>query len=423
MRAIIAAMLLVVAIPLLTAAAETCQQSEICIYPGFAPEITPQTAHPATATTQTTTTSTTSTLPSTGTAQTGKATQTTATTTAKTTGTAQATRGFICPVTVSSSAEITSRINPARVHPGTGKVRPHNGLDIGKPLGTPVLAAAAGTVTTDRYEATGYGNYIIISHAGGMETRYAHLSSSGVREGDKVTQGQEIGKVGSTPGKPYSTGPHLHFELREGGKITKKPEDICVPGKTATAAKTGTGGKTRTAASTTPSICPKYDPLFEKYIAKNNAQNILTPAIVGGVSYTESGCRENPSNGQGMMQVVKCAKLGCSVEQNIDYGVQELSRNYRNIQSKGISNPKDIWTLLFFGYNRGMGTVNRAVTLNKGGKPLKESMVQACYEYYDRGSYGGCGGFNKQQCCDSPGLGAQYSDRIFANIPAAARPA
>lgn len=89
----------------------------------------------------------------------------------------------------------------------------HNGIDFGSPVGTPVLAAAAGSVIIARSSGYngGYGLYIVVNHANGTQTLYSHLSGVGVSVGDKVEKGQVIGKVGNS-GK--STGPHLHFEIR-----------------------------------------------------------------------------------------------------------------------------------------------------------------------------------------------------------------
>lgn len=89
----------------------------------------------------------------------------------------------------------------------------YNGVDLGAPKGTPVLAAAGGQVIVSRnygYNG-GYGNYIVVSHPNGTQTLYSHLSKNLVFEGYTVAKGQVIGEVGST-GK--STGPHLHFEVR-----------------------------------------------------------------------------------------------------------------------------------------------------------------------------------------------------------------
>lgn len=89
-----------------------------------------------------------------------------------------------------------------------------NGIDFRAPIGTPVLAAASGTVIVAKGSGAyngGYGNYIVISHDNGTQTLYAHLASVSVTVGDTVTQSQVIAKSGNT-GK--STGPHLHFEVR-----------------------------------------------------------------------------------------------------------------------------------------------------------------------------------------------------------------
>lgn len=89
----------------------------------------------------------------------------------------------------------------------------HNGIDFGAPVGTPVLASAGGTVIVARSTGWngGYGLYVVISHANGSQTLYSHLSQVNVTAGERVSQGQVIGKIGNT-GK--STGPHLHFEVR-----------------------------------------------------------------------------------------------------------------------------------------------------------------------------------------------------------------
>jgi len=89
----------------------------------------------------------------------------------------------------------------------------YNGVDLGAPNGTPVVASAAGTVIISRQGGWngGYGNYVVISHGNGTQTLYAHLSSNTVQTGDSVLQGQMIGYVGSTG---RSTGAHLHIEVR-----------------------------------------------------------------------------------------------------------------------------------------------------------------------------------------------------------------
>lgn len=96
-----------------------------------------------------------------------------------------------------------------RIHPIYGTRKFHAGEDIPASYGAEILAAASGTVITAGW-VSGYGNYTVIDHGGGMMTAYGHQSSFAVSVGQTVTQGQVIGYVGSTGN---STGPHLHFEV------------------------------------------------------------------------------------------------------------------------------------------------------------------------------------------------------------------
>ncbi|MCU0552090.1 MAG: M23 family metallopeptidase [Leptolyngbya sp. Prado105] len=99
-----------------------------------------------------------------------------------------------------------------RVHPISGNTRLHTGTDLGAPLGTPVLAALTGRVILSEF-FSGYGLSVALEHnAGAQQTLYAHLSEIFVKPGDIVKQGAVIGRVGSTGN---STGPHLHFEVRQ----------------------------------------------------------------------------------------------------------------------------------------------------------------------------------------------------------------
>lgn len=98
----------------------------------------------------------------------------------------------------------------------------HKGLDIGASYGSTIYATAAGTVTTSAYGYNGgYGNYVIISHGNGVTTVYGHCSSLIASQGEYVSQGQAIARVGSTGN---STGNHLHFEIRVNG-ITQDPQN------------------------------------------------------------------------------------------------------------------------------------------------------------------------------------------------------
>jgi murein DD-endopeptidase MepM/ murein hydrolase activator NlpD len=105
-----------------------------------------------------------------------------------------------------------------RVHPLSGVWKAHKGVDFAAPTGTPIRAAADGTVD---FAATsnGYGNLVVLKHWSNYSTAYGHMSrfAPGLRRGQKVSQGDLIGYVGTTG---WSTGPHLHYEFRIGGQAT-----------------------------------------------------------------------------------------------------------------------------------------------------------------------------------------------------------
>jgi len=95
--------------------------------------------------------------------------------------------------------------------------RAHKGVDIAAPRGTTVFPAAEGEVVRTGYDAGGYGNFIEVRHPNGLTTLYGHLSRIDVATGEAVAADRRIGLVGSTG---YSTGPHLHFEVRrDGGQV------------------------------------------------------------------------------------------------------------------------------------------------------------------------------------------------------------
>ncbi len=117
--------------------------------------------------------------------------------------------GLIPPV----DAPITSGFGMRR-HPIFGGIRMHTGVDMPIAYGTPIHASQDGVVAFSGWKR-GYGNTVLIDHGGGLATLYAHCSSLEVRVGERVSRGQVIAKIGSTG---YSTGPHLHFEVRINGE-------------------------------------------------------------------------------------------------------------------------------------------------------------------------------------------------------------
>lgn len=113
---------------------------------------------------------------------------------------------------VRGSVRFTSGFGTRR-DPKTGRPRMHNGVDFAGPRGTAIVATADGVVTHAGWRG-GYGNTVIIQHAFGIETLYAHLTQIDVRSGQRVSRGDRIGGMGATG---RTTGVHLHYEVRLGG--------------------------------------------------------------------------------------------------------------------------------------------------------------------------------------------------------------
>ncbi|WP_298420992.1 M23/M56 family metallopeptidase [uncultured Kordia sp.] len=118
------------------------------------------------------------------------------------------------PVQNGSIKSISSKYGVTRKHPKLKNTAPHGGIDIKAALGTPVIATADGVILKAKKEDK-WGNLIVISHADGFETWYAHLKGFNIDEGIYVTKGDIIGYVGNTG---LSTAPHLHYEVRQHGK-------------------------------------------------------------------------------------------------------------------------------------------------------------------------------------------------------------
>ena len=121
---------------------------------------------------------------------------------------------------------VSSGFSLGRRHPILNTVRAHKGIDFAAPVGTPIKAAGSGRVVF-RGVKGGYGNVVILAHAGSVTTLYGHMSRflRGLRVGDKVKQGEVIGYVGMTG---LATGPHLHYEYRVNG-VHRNPATIPLP--------------------------------------------------------------------------------------------------------------------------------------------------------------------------------------------------
>ena len=127
------------------------------------------------------------------------------------------------PVMPVENARMTSKFG-YRTHPVTGNYGFHTGLDLAVPEGTPIKAAFYGRVAETGSDDA-WGNYVLMEHSDGFATYYCHMSEIYVAEGAVIRQGETIGLVGSTG---WSTGPHLHFEVRING-IRVDPEKLLYP--------------------------------------------------------------------------------------------------------------------------------------------------------------------------------------------------
>jgi murein DD-endopeptidase MepM/ murein hydrolase activator NlpD len=109
---------------------------------------------------------------------------------------------------------LTSAFSSMREHPILHIARPHEGIDVTAPMGSPIEAPAAGVVTDAGWES-GYGNTVTIDHGYGIVTKFAHASKLLVKAGQRVQRGQRIALVGNTG---LATGPHLHYEVHVNGR-------------------------------------------------------------------------------------------------------------------------------------------------------------------------------------------------------------
>lgn len=232
---------------------------------------------------------------------------------------------FYWPVGTNKGFVVTSPFG-SRTSPTKGTAGEfHKGVDISKSgaYGSPVYAAQSGTVieaNDGSQVGVGYGNHIIIKHNGDYYTLYGHLSQIEVSVGQKVTTGQEIGKIGSTGN---STGPHLHFEIRKGtgNYYLLTPIDPMKFFNKDGTSKISGGGSSNLSAKVI-----YYIPKITEVAAKYGMSNYVN--LIAAVMMQESG-----GNGSDVMQA---AEGGCNtryphvpngikdIDYSIDCGIREL---------------------------------------------------------------------------------------------------
>ncbi|MFL1407203.1 peptidoglycan DD-metalloendopeptidase family protein [Marinobacter sp. M1N3S26] len=167
---------------------------------------------------------------------------------------------------------VSSPFDPGRLHPITGRVSPHNGVDLATPVGTTVLSTGDGVVTRvgDHPYA---GKYVDIRHNGSLSTRYLHLSRVLVNKGQRIKRGQEIARSGNTG---RSTGPHLHFEFRVDGRPVD-PMTADIP----------------TAAQVPDDAIEAFDALVRKRMALMQAPESSDPPMIHAQSVEMNGSGES----------------------------------------------------------------------------------------------------------------------------------
>jgi murein DD-endopeptidase MepM/ murein hydrolase activator NlpD len=118
------------------------------------------------------------------------------------------------PSIMPTAGWLSSQFTKSRFHPILHENRPHEGIDVTAPTGTPIVAPATGVVVLAANDK-GYGLTVVIDHGNGIQTRFAHCSRLAVKTGQRVTRGQVIAAVGGTG---LATAPHLHYEIHVNGK-------------------------------------------------------------------------------------------------------------------------------------------------------------------------------------------------------------
>ena len=196
--------------------------------------------------------------------------------------TTQAPAGGSC-----GSATISTPVRGTVTSPyGPRGGRNHDGMDIAAPTGTPVHAAACGTVSLAGQQS-GYGNMVCVTHTSQFSTCYAHLSRFGVSNGAQVQQGQVIGYVGCTGS---CTGPHLHFETRVNGQAQNPSTYLSggstIPGKRANVAGASSAGTQSSATATTATTQPASAESVQAAPTAEGEAQAVAPTEVGATEAT-----------------------------------------------------------------------------------------------------------------------------------------
>ena len=334
----------------------------------------------------------------------------------------------------------------------------HRGIDIHVPAGTPAYAIADGTLVYSERGHTTWTkppdtpNSILLKFDKPIKNKgktyyfawYTHMKSLALHVPDgsggrHVSKGTNLGTVGLG-----NKVPHLHFGIliarpQGPGQYMEPLEirDLFFKGGAdgggadddGSGEDQGTygcqGGDMSKLGSTSLAACAPYMGTVEKYMAKHGLNGRIDPLQIAALMMQESSC--NPSvNCGGIMQVDhpcrvdKSSSLYCACKGNadlgIDLGLKELAANLNKAQSMGASS-SDALTFVQFGYNRGMGAMESAISYNKGGASTYDAMMRSCEKYYGAGTKWN----DADYYCRKKGHGPRYPEIIQERFEDACR--
>ncbi len=255
----------------------------------------------------------------------------------------------------------------SRIHPITGQMSFHSGIDIPASEGTPIIATRSGTVKIATYNSS-YGNYVEIDHGDGSSSRYAHMlnNSIAVSVGQSVVQGQMIGKVGTTGS---STGNHLHFEIRVSNQTVNPTDYVNAQNQRPKQITTVVGVN---GSSNAQSVCLT----LKNTGFSNNAVSALMSNMYYESRFSPTASGDHGTsyglfqwhNGRYTNLRNHCGSRVNDIDCQVDFLIYELKTSYKDVYSNLLSNASayDMTSYFCLNFerpaNRFQGCPNRAST-------------------------------------------------------------
>lgn len=241
----------------------------------------------------------------------------------------------------------------------------HTGIDFGVPRGTPITAAGAGTVVSAGWDASGFGNRVLIDHGNGVRTLYGHLERVDVAPGEAVQAGDQIGLAGSTGN---SSGPHLHFAVEQNGRWVD-PTPYLVAGVDQGTSVAGMFGPAVSSSSAQGAPSPAVDTVppgdstpgsVSALIRQVSLATGVPESMISSVVQVESGGNpgaESPAGAKGLMQLMDSTASSYGVTNALD-PAQNLLAGAMYLRSL-LQRYNGDEQLALAAYNAGPGAVDR----------------------------------------------------------------